>query len=153
MTHEKPPVRVDGTVIVSSTLLTDVRLAEWELAAAFKNATPKDHIGGSALLVYEGDFDTSLDAATGERNLATYAFSMGQISVALEHSKKAVDLAPASVLAHANLCRLSASTQMDSALQECYVARNLLLRDPLQHEPTRKHYMDLFDSLPDPAQK
>ena len=56
--HEIPP-HVHGTVIVSSTLLTDVRLAEWELAAAFKNATPKDHIGGSALLVYKGDLDTS----------------------------------------------------------------------------------------------
>ena len=97
--HEIPP-HVHGTVIVSSTLLTDVRLEEGELAAAFKNATPKDHIGGSALLVYEGDFDTSLDAATGERNLATYAFSAGQVSAALEHAKRAVELAPASQPAH-----------------------------------------------------
>ena len=71
------------------------------LAAAFKNATPKDHIGGSALLVYEGDFDTSLDAATGERNLAMHAASAGQLSAALEHGKRAVELAPASALAHA----------------------------------------------------
>ena len=104
--HEIPP-HVHGTIIVSSTLLTDVRLAEGELAAAFKNATPKDHIGGSALLVYEGDFDTSLDAATGERNLAMHASSDGQLSAALEHAKRAVELAPASALAHGNLCCLA----------------------------------------------
>ena len=153
VTHEIPPPHVHGTIIVSSTLLTDVRLAEGEIAAAFTKATPKDHIGGSALLVYEGDFDTSLDAATGERNLATYAFSVGQFSAALEHGKKAVDLAPASALAHANLCRLLVPTQIDSALKECYMARNLLRNDPLRHEQIRTRYLDSLESLPYGAQK
>ncbi len=139
--HEIPP-HVHGTIIVSSTLLTDVRLAEGEIAAAFKNATPKDHIGGSALLVYEGDFDTSLDAATGERNLAMHATAAGQLPAALEHGKRAVELAPASALAHANLCVLLAPTQVDSALKECYIAQNLLLHDPLRGEPVRKYYLD-----------
>jgi hypothetical protein len=143
--HEIPP-HVHGTVIVSSTLLTDVRLAEGEIAAAFKNATPKDHIGGSALLVYEGDFDTSLDAATGERNLAMHATASGQPSAALEHGKKAVELAPASALAHGNLCVLLAPTQMDSALKECYIAQNLLLHDPLRDEPVRRYYLDSLES-------
>ncbi|MGD0792532.1 MAG: glycosyltransferase family 39 protein [Terriglobales bacterium] len=150
--HEIPP-RVHGTIIVSSTLLTDVRLAEGELAAAFKNATPKDHIGGSALLVYEGDFDTSLNAATGESGLAMQAFSAGQVSAALEHAKKAVDLAPASALAHANLCIFLAPTQVDSARKECYTARNLLLHDPLRHEQIRTRYLDSLESLPYGAQK
>ena len=136
------PARVHGTIIVSSTLLTDVRLAEQEIAAAFKNATPKDHIGGSALLVYEGEFDTSMDAATAERNLAVHASSVGQLSAALEHGKKAVELAPASPLAHANLCILLAPTQVDSALKECYTAQNLLLHDPLRDEPVRRYYLD-----------
>jgi len=144
--HEIPS-RVHGTVIVSSTLITDVRPAEGELAAAFKNVTPKDHIGGSALLVYDGDFDTRLDAATGERNLATYAFSVGQLSAALEHGKKAVDLAPESALAHATLCRLLASTRPDAALRECYVARNLLRNDPLRHEQVRTHYLESLESF------
>ncbi len=143
--HAIPP-RVHGTFIVSSTLLTDVRLMEGELAAAFKNATPKDRIGGSALLVYEGDFDTSLNAAVAERNLATYAASSGQPSAALEHGKKAVDLAPASALAHANLCMLLASTRVDSALQECHIARNLLLHDPLRHEQIRTYYLESLES-------
>jgi len=143
--HEIPP-RVHGTFIVSSTLLTDVRLMEGELAAAFKNSTPKDQIGGSALLVYEGDFDTSLNAAVGERNLATYALSVGQLSAALVHGQKAVELAPESALAHANLCMLLAPTRVDSALKECYTARNLLLRDPLRQEPIRSYYLDSLDN-------
>ena len=150
--HEIPS-RVHGTVMVSSTLMTDVRPAEGELAAAFKNLTPKDHIGGSALLVYEGDFDTRFDAATGERNLATYAFSLGQLSAALEHGEKAVDLAPESALAHANLCRLLASTRPASALRECYVARNLLRNDPLRYEQVRTRYLDSLESFSYGAQQ
>jgi len=140
------PASVHGTIIVSSTLLTDVRLAEQEIAAAFKNATPRDHIGGSALLVYEGDFDTSLDAATAERNLAVHASSVGQLSAALEHGKRAVELAPASPLAHANLCILLAPTQVDLALKECYTAQNLLRHDPLRDEPVRRYYLDSLAS-------
>jgi hypothetical protein len=143
--YEIPP-HVHGTIIVSSTLLTDVRLAEEELAAAFKNATPKDHIGGSALLVYEGEFDTSLDAATGERNLALQASSFGQLSTALEHGNRAVELAPASALAHVNLCILLAPTRVDSALKECYTARNLLLHDPLRDEQGRKYYLGSLEN-------
>ena len=139
------PARAHGTFIVSSTLLTDVRLMEGELAAAFKNATPTDRIGGSALLVYEGDFDTSLDAAVAERNLSTYALSVGEITAALEHGKKAVDLAPASALAHANLCMLLASTEVDAALKECHTAKSLLLHDPLRQEPIRAYYLNSIE--------
>jgi hypothetical protein len=139
------PPHVYGTIIVSDTLLTDVRLGEQELVEPFKNAAPKDRIGGSALLVYEGDFDTSLDAAVGERNLATCALSEGQPVAALEHGRRAVDLAPGSALAHANLCMLLAPTRVDSALQECYTARSLLLRDPLGQEAIRKYYLDSLD--------
>lgn len=144
LSHQIPP-RVHGTIIVSSTLLTDVRLTERELAAAFKNATPKDQIGGSALLVYEGDFDTSLNAATGERNLATQAASAGQLSAALEHGERAVELAPASAIAHAELCALLPPARVDLALKECYTARNLLLDDPLRDEGGRRYYLRLVD--------
>jgi hypothetical protein len=105
------------------------------------------------LLVYEGDFDTRFDAATGERNLATYAFSLGQLSAALEHGEKAVDLAPESALAHANLCRLLASTRPASALRECYVARNLLRNDPLRYEQVRTRYLDSLESFSYGAQQ
>jgi hypothetical protein len=139
------PPRVHGTIIVSSTLATDVRLAEGEIAAPFKNATPQDHIGGSALLVYEGDFDTRLDAAAGESGLAMSAFSAGQLSAALEHGTNAVDLAPESALTHGNLCILLAAARVDLAMKECYTAQNLLLADPLRREQTRKEYLNSLE--------
>ncbi len=133
------PPRVQGTVIVSSTLLTDVRLPEEELAAPFKNLTPKDKIGGSALLVYEGDFDTRLAAAKSERDLMVRAASAGQSALALLHGQRAVELAPGSALAHRYFCALLAQTgQLDAALKECYAAQNLMLQDPLREEPGRK---------------
>jgi len=143
--NEIPP-HVHGTIIVSSTLVTDVRIADAEIATAFHHATPKDRIGGSALLVYEGDFDTSLDAAAGEGGLAMRAFSTADSSAALEHGNKAVHLAPESPLVHANLCNLLAPTQVEAALKECYVARNLLLNDPLRHEQSRKERLELVQS-------
>ena len=50
LTHQMPS-HVHGTVILSSTLLNSVGLPEQQLAGAFKNASPKDRIAGSALLV------------------------------------------------------------------------------------------------------
>jgi len=139
------PSRVHGTIIVSSTLLTDVRPAEREVSAAFENATPVDHIGGSALLVYKGDFDTSLDSAVGERNLATYSFGVGHFAEALQHGRRAVDLGPASAITHADLCFFLAHSQLDEALTECYAARNLMLHDPLREEQIRKQYLQSLD--------
>lgn len=142
------PPRVRGTFIVSSTLLTDVRLPEAETAAAFKDSTAKDKIGGSALLVYEGDFDTSLDTAAGETYSAAYNTSIGQPSIALEHAKKAVAVAPTSAIAHANLCFLLAPTQRDSALKECSLARSLLRQDPLRGERGRRDYLEAVEKGP-----
>jgi hypothetical protein len=143
--HEIPS-RIRGTVIVSSTLFNDVRLAEGGIAATFRNTTPIDHIGGSALLVYQGDFDTTIDAAAGESGVAMRAFSAGQSSVALDHAQRAVELAPASPLTHANLCFLLAPDHIDSALKECSTAQTLLLGDPLLPEHTRKQYLETLQS-------
>ncbi len=144
LSAEMPP-RTHGTMIVSSTLLTDVRLGEREFAAAFRNATPKARIGGSALLVYEGDFDTGLNAAVAERNLARNAAAAGQASAALEHAQKAVDFGPSSPLAHADRCILLEPTRVDLAWKECSTARSLLLQDPLHEEPFRKYLVGLLD--------
>ena len=145
--NEMPP-HVRGTVLVSSTLLTDVRMTEGELAVAFKNATPKDHIGGSALLVYEGDFDTSLNAAVVERRESEDALSVGRLNAAMEHGERAVELAPTSALAHINLCKLLEPAQVDLAREECFTARNLLRHDPLRDELYRKYYLDSLERFP-----
>jgi 4-amino-4-deoxy-L-arabinose transferase-like glycosyltransferase len=140
------PPHLQGTVIVSSSLLTDVRLPEHELAVAFKGLEPRDRIGGSALLVYEGDFDTRLNAATAEGNLAGLALAEGRLSDALEHDDKAVSLAPASPLAHGNLCGLLARVRIDQALRECVLARDLLLQDPLLPEQARQKHLNVLET-------
>ncbi len=140
------PPRVHGTVILSSSLLTDVRLPELELATPFKGLVPKDKIGGSALLVYEGDFDTRLDASKSERDLMMRAYVAGQPSMALQHGRQALDLAPASPLAHSDMCTLlSQLGQMDSAFNECSMALDLIRRDPLREEPARKKFRDSLE--------
>jgi 4-amino-4-deoxy-L-arabinose transferase-like glycosyltransferase len=143
--HQIPP-HLQGTVIVSSSLLTDVRLPEQQLAAAFKGTEPKDHIGGSALLVYEGNFDTRLNAATAEGNLAASALGEGRAAEALEHGDKAVSMAPLSPLAHGNLCGLLANVRADEALIECVLARNLLLHDPLLPEQARQKHLKVLEA-------
>jgi len=140
LSHQIPP-RVQGTVIVSSTILSSIRPAEQQMASAFRGATPKAYIGGSALLVYEGNFDTSLNAAIGERSLAAAAFNSGQVEAAFEHGRAAVALAPNSLIAHGDLCIFLAGIRTDLALPECYQARNLLLQDPLKDEAIRKKYL------------
>ncbi len=143
--HQIPP-RVRGTVIVSSTLLRDVRL-EGKIAAPFKNTVPKGEIGGSALLVYEGDFDTRLAAAMSELNLANRGLLTGQPSEALLHGNRAVELAPDSAEGHGSFCLLLAGIgQLDSARSECYKAQSLLLNDPLRQEPLRKKLLDTIES-------
>jgi tetratricopeptide (TPR) repeat protein len=139
------PSRVRGTVILSSTTLSNVRPSEQQLAAAFRGVTPKACIGGSALLVYEGEFDTSLNAAISERNLAAAAFNAGQVESAIEHAERAVQLAPASPLEHGDLCIFWAAKRADLALPECYKARDLLLQDPLKDEAVRKKYLKSLD--------
>ena len=142
--NQMPP-RVHGTVIVSSSLLTDVRLEQGELAVPFKDLVPKNKIGGSALLVYEGDFDTSFATAYGE--LALMALSTGQPSIALLHGKRAVELAPNSAYVHGDLCgSLAEIGQADSALRECLTAQSLFLNDPLREEPLRKKSLDLIEA-------
>jgi hypothetical protein len=138
------PARVHGTVIVSSTLFSSVGSGERQLVAAFRNAQPKDRIAGSALLVYEGDFDTSLNAATAEKNLAALAFTAGQYSLALQHSERELELAPDSAVAHGDHCIFLVHSDPTLALKECETTRELLLCDPLRDETRRKEY---FESL------
>ena len=136
------PPRVQGTVLLSGTLLTDVRLVEGDLAVPFKNLTPRAKIGGSALLVYEGDFDTRLAAALSERFLVLQALSAKQYPAALMHGQRSVELAPDSVLSHTAFCSLlMQAAQLDKAANECSIAHSLALQDPLREEPLRRMFL------------
>ena len=136
------PTQVRGTVIVSSSLITDVRLAESSLAAPFKQAVPQDKIGGSALLVYEGEFDTRFAAAAHELVLMMAAASSGQATVAIQHGTRAAELAPESAYTRGYLCLLLTEFgQADAARKECLTAQSLLLQDPMREETTRSNFL------------
>jgi hypothetical protein len=130
------PVRVEGTVIVSGDLFSYLRPAGIELAAPFKNATPKDKIGGSALLVYEGDFDTSFAAAWSESQMMNDDLSAGRIGDALTHGERSIELAPNSVVTHYAFCTaLTQAGQENSALKECSTAQAIANSDPFRKDP------------------
>ncbi len=117
------PPRLRGTVIVSSTLLDATEAETEEVVAPFKKTAPKDSIGGSALLVYEGDFDTR--AAAG-RSAWHMALLNGPIEAALQHADDAVALAPESLNAHKVRCMILArSGQAIAAIAECENARQI----------------------------
>jgi hypothetical protein len=130
------PSRIQGAVIVSSTLFNYSRPSGTELAGPFKDAQPTSKLGGSALLVYEGDFDTSFAASLSESQMMHRDFSAGQISSALEHGRRSVEFAPNSVVPHYDFCTVLADAgQTDSALRECSTAQKLATSDPLRRNP------------------
>lgn len=139
---ELPP-RIRGTVVVSATLLKGAGLAEQALAAPFQNVTPLKKLGGSALLVYEGEFDTRKGASMSEINLARQALRGGQTASAMMHAERAVQFAPGSSYAHGFMCLFLADMQQrDPAIEECRTAERLVLSDPLREEPQRKDILD-----------
>jgi len=127
------PPRVQGTVIVSSSLFTYLRPKQVELAAPFVGIQPKDKIGGSSLLVYEGEFDTSFAAALSENQMMSNDFSAGRRAAALAHGERSVELAPNSaVIRYAFCSALAELGQWDAALKQCSTAHNLVDRDSIR---------------------
>jgi Dolichyl-phosphate-mannose-protein mannosyltransferase len=123
------PPRMRGTVIVSSTLLASASAEQVEAVAPFTRVRPKDSIGGSTLLVFEGDFDTS--AAAGMS--AWRAALMSQTpEAALQNADDAVALAPKSQHAHEVRCLiLGKSGHPFAAIAECEYAVQLAQGDPV----------------------
>jgi hypothetical protein len=125
------PAHLHGTVILSSTLLTTTQAEPEQEMASFSMLAPKDSIGGSALLVYEGDFDIS--AAAGRRAWQS-ALRSQTIDAALLHSEDAVALAPKSVNSHRVRCFILAkSGQPLAAVAECQDALKIV-RDDAGHQ-------------------
>ena len=94
------PPHLSGTVIVSSTLLSTSDTAQVEAVAPFTKLIPKDSIGGSTLLVFEGDFDTRAAAGMSAWREAVNTGS-------LDAANEAVALAPESAYAHEARCTLA----------------------------------------------
>jgi hypothetical protein len=135
--REPVPLRMRGTVIVSSTFL----ILDGEPGgplAPFRSLVPKDRIGGSAMLVYEGDFDTTVAASDNERHLAADAIHAGNPYLALLHVNAALELVPADAETHRiNCLALTAAGRPNEGLKECEVARALAMRGSLHADRVR----------------
>ena len=134
------PPRLRGTVIVSSTLLTTIRPEQRQAVAPFMNGPPKDSIGGSALLVYAGDFDTR--AAAGMLAFRRVLLSGEPLDAALQDANDAVALEPQSPHAHVVRCQMLAkSGQPYAGIAECESAIELAEGDPLNRAEWQSSHM------------
>jgi len=135
------PSRLQGTVIVSSTLLTTVKEEQGQAVAPFLNEKPQDQIGGSALLVYEGDFDTR--AAAGMTAWQRALVGGEPLDAALQDANEAIGLEPKSPYAHEVRCGLLAkSGQLQEAIAECETAIALAEGDSLHQRELQSEIED-----------
>jgi len=125
------PPQMSGTIILSSTALTTPFLNQ-AIAAGFEKIPPQDYIGGSAMLVFRGDFDTRAGATASAEHLAMQAIEQGRFSDALQLSEYAIRMSPENPYAH--LRRANALTmlgQTSVAINELEEGRRLMLGDPV----------------------
>jgi hypothetical protein len=95
--YQPIPPHLHGIVIVSSAFFSrapdDYYLqADW--MAPFLQAQPAAYLGGSAMLAYEGDFDTHSAAAVSEIAVARAEWDMNHPAAAREHARRALDFQP-----------------------------------------------------------
>jgi len=135
-TNRIPP-RLTGIIIVSSMMLNSTRYAQGRAVAPFVKEKPKDFIGGSALLVYEGDFDTRAAASMSAwRHVALVPESL---DAELQEADEAVTLDPGSAPAHTLRCVLLSQAGIPgAAISECETAIRLATADPLHKEELSK---------------
>jgi 4-amino-4-deoxy-L-arabinose transferase-like glycosyltransferase len=107
------PERMQGTVFISSHYLANLGwFSEYasDPLAVFKAASPVAKLGGSSILVYQGDFDTRLLAGTTLSLLAEKLGREGQPDLALQYATHARSLNPEAAYPALSLC--SAYTQL-----------------------------------------
>lgn len=126
------PERMNGIIFVSSTWL-QVDGQPGGALAPFSAAEPKARLGGSAMLVYEGEFDAHVAAARALGNKALVLISLGRPKEALPVAKRSVELARSSSSAGAAHevygVSLALNGQPEEGLSECFIARNLALAE------------------------
>jgi 4-amino-4-deoxy-L-arabinose transferase-like glycosyltransferase len=123
------PARMKGIVFVSGSWL-----ALWGRPGGpyspFYGLEPNARLGGSATLVYEGDFDTRIAAARALDNKANRLLKERRHAEALFPAKAAVELSPSTATAHDMYClALLLNGHPQQALEECATARSLALPD------------------------
>jgi hypothetical protein len=151
------PTHMKGIIFVSGSSLQLEEQPGGPLAA-FAASEPKDHLGGSAMLVYEGEFDTRVAAARALDNLVVARLAGGYNGEALSLAERAAELAQSSPSAHKWYCiSLALNGQPQAALSECSMARKLALADPRKQREgqemdlTIKQIAQQFGLLPPPG--
>ena len=129
---EKPPQHFSGTVIVTASALAGILnyTGGARTAAMFRKLQPKAKLGGSALLVYEGDFDLSSFVASYDAQQSTGMLAYDARSAMLQ-AQEAVSLDARNHIAHFVMC-LAAETLGNpvQAEQECNATLKVLREDP-----------------------
>ena len=125
-------------------MLSSVLEEQGRAVAPFMKEKPKDFIGGGALVVYEGDFDTR--AAAGMSAWRHAVTANQPLEAALEDTKQAIALEPDSPYAHRARCSfLAEAGQVDAAITECETAIRLGNADSIHHGEFRQ----MFDAAED----
>ena len=120
------PPRIDGLVILSSSFLSSANGGRGGVLENFAHLKPKDRIAGSAMLVYEGSFDTTLESGFSELLASRLAMAEGRFKDAMIHARRSTEITPERSDAHFQYCRaLVANGMIDQAAIQCRVARTL----------------------------
>ena len=122
------PTEMTGIVLVETNMLYSKYPLQSEETQPFKNIPPADTIGGSAILVFKGTFDTRPAASMSATAMALNALTNSQLSQAEELSDYAVRISPSSAYAHyVRAGVLAKEGDNTTALTELKRARSLLL--------------------------
>ncbi len=130
------PLRMKGIVFVSSSWLQVYGHPGTPLSpfySIFHGVEPKARLGGGAVLVYEGEFDTHIAAATilDDRILRLLRSRINPAAI-LPPAEKLVEFEPTSFRSHDLYCiALTANRNVRQAFGECTIALRLAKADPL----------------------
>ncbi len=125
------PARMKGIVFVSSSWL-QIDGRPGDPLAPFNESQPKALLGGSAMMVYEGEFDSRAAAGAAFENKTLRLLHSSDPKSALLPAAQAVEMAPWSARAHYYHCvALAFNGYPQQEIAECETAINLAQSDPL----------------------
>lgn len=148
MEDEVPPETFTGTLIVSSSVVDGIlSFAGGERARRmFRNLTPIDRLGGSALLVYEGTFDLRpLVSATLVRRNVDPSWTPQE---KMDRARLAATVDPNNPDAYMIMCRWSMQFgDAEAAGTECNTGLHLILSDRDSSERMRHRALAFLNGL------
>jgi hypothetical protein len=130
--QEEPPRHLTGTLIITSNALDGILNYSGgsRTAAMFRTLTPKAQLGGSALFVYEGDFDLSGPLATYHAAQSARLL-ISDMQTAIREAQEATAFDPRNHIAHFVMCLAADKLgDRDRAERECNVTLKLVTEDP-----------------------